>query len=222
MGSDCSAAALTLSSARSLCRGRVMKVKTIHRRQDTVRQDDEVGDLLARTALGDQEAFRCLYEVAGPRLYGQLLQLLRSHSVAEEVLHECFVNIWRKADTYNPSLSQPMTWMSSIARHKAVDFIRSTPDYKTNFELETYFTTDADQTPGPLDQLIASVESRTLRDCFKHLDINSRHSIAAAFYRGLTHEQISTELDKPLGTIKSWIRRGLEQLRLCIDAAQGE
>ena len=222
MGSDCSAAALTLSSKRLLCRGRLMKVKTITRRHDTVRQEQDLGDLLARTALGDQESFRCLYEIAGPRMYGQLLQLLRSHSIAEEILHESFVNIWRKADTYNPSQSQPMTWMSSIARHRALDFIRATPNYKTNFELDTHLTVEADQTPGPLDQLIAAVESRTLRDCFRHLDINSRHSIAAAFYRGLTHEQISTELDKPLGTIKSWIRRGMEQLRLCIDAAQRE
>lgn len=207
-----------------------MKVKLLSRRHDTGNhdtgnqntgnQDRELGDLLARTALGDQDAFRRLYDIAGPRLYGQLLQLLRSHSVAEEILHESFVKIWRKADTYIPTKSQPMTWMSSIVRHRALDYVRSKREFPSGLEPEKYNSELADQTPSTLDNLIAAVESRILRECFGNLDADSKQSISAAFFRGLTHEQISVELDKPLGTVKSWIRRGLVRLRHCIDAAQ--
>jgi RNA polymerase sigma-70 factor (ECF subfamily) len=199
-----------------------MKVKSISRKHDIDDQDRELGDLLARVALGDQGAFRRLYEIAGPRLYGQLLQLLRTHSAAEDILHESFVNIWRNAGTYKPSLSQPMTWMSSVARHRALDFIRSSSKMASGAESITHHTTVADLTPSVLDRLIAAVDSRVLRECFNNLETNSKHSIGAAFFRGLTHEQIAAELDKPLGTVKSWIRRGLERLRHCIDAAQSK
>jgi len=194
-----------------------MKVKKLIRAPDTEDLESEFGNLLARTALGDREAFRRLYELAGPRLYAQLLLLLRSRSAAEDVLQDSFINIWRNAGTYMPAKSQPMTWMSSIARHRALDLLRASSNTRDN-EPAKHYETIADQTATALDRLITAVESRVLRACLGQLDTNSKQSIAAAFYRGMTHEQIAAELDEPVGTVKSWIRRGLEKLRRCIDA----
>lgn len=217
---DCDDAAVSLSSIGLIGSGPTMKIKMLIRAPDAGDREQELGDLLAQTALGDRQAFRRLYELAGPRLYGQLLLLLRSRSAAEDVLQDSFINIWRNAGTYMPAKSQPMTWMSSIARHRALDLLRSSRNIHCDEKMARQYEAMADQTASALDRMIAAVDSRVVRNCLGLLNANSKQSITAAFYRGLTHEQIAAELDEPIGTVKSWIRRGLEKLRHCIDAAQ--
>jgi RNA polymerase sigma-70 factor, ECF subfamily len=178
----------------------------------------ELEHLLARTALRDKKAFARLYELTSPRLFGALLQLIRNRAVAEEILQECFIRIWQHAGTYMSLKSQPMTWMTSIVRNRALDYLRaqknanSVPD-----DAEERVLDIADETPGILAEMLAADEAQSLRDCMSALDANQRKSIAAAFYRGLTHDEVAAELGMALGTVKSWIRRGLERLKRCID-----
>ena len=184
---------------------------------------DELADLLARTALRDQRAFQRLYELTSPRLLGMLLRLVRSRAIAEEILQESFISIWQHAGSYMATRSQAMTWMTSIVRNRALDYLRSPRNNPTAHTNDNDVMDNiADEAPGALDHLLAAVESRALRDCFSALDPNQLRSITAAFYRGLTHEQVATEFGEPAGTVKSWIRRGLERLRRCIDAVNGE
>ena len=184
---------------------------------------DELADLLARTALRDQRAFQRLYEVASPRLFGMLLRLVRSRAIAEEILQESFISIWQHAGSYMATRSQAMTWMTSIVRNRALDYLRSPKHTNTaHSNNDDTLNNIADEAPAALDHLLAAVESRALRECFAALDPNQMRSITAAFYRGLTHEQVAAEIGAPAGTVKSWIRRGLERLRRCIDAVNGE
>jgi RNA polymerase sigma-70 factor, ECF subfamily len=193
------------------------------RLKNAVRPADEFADLLARTALRDQRAFQRLYQLTSPRLLGMLLRLVRSRAVAEEILQECFISIWQHAGSYMANRSQAMTWMTSIVRNRALDYLRS-PRHTSMAHASDDDAIDniVDEAPGALDHLLAAVESRALRDCFSTLEPNQIKSITAAFYHGLTHEQVAAEFGAPAGTVKSWIRRGLERLRRCIDAANGD
>jgi len=181
----------------------------------------ELEDLLARTALQDKKAFARLYELASPRLFGVLVRMIRRRAIAEEILQECFIRIWQHAGAYMSSKSQPMTWMTSIVRNRALDHLRSQRNSTASPEnAEERLLAIEDETPGVLAGMLASAEVATLSDCLGSLDANQQKSIAAAFYRGLTHDQVAAELGIALGTVKSWIRRGLERLRRCIDGQQ--
>lgn len=177
----------------------------------------ELEDLLARTGLRDRQAFERLYEIVSPRLFGVLIYLVRSHAIAEEILQECFVSIWQHAGSYMSSRSQPMTWMTSLARNRALDYLRSSHYKTTVHQDEEDWLEIPDETPGALDDLLAKSEVEALRDCLGGLDLRTQQCITAAFYRGLTHDQVAAERGEPLGTVKSWIRRGLERLRRCLD-----
>ncbi len=191
--------------------------------QNSVNPADTLAELLARTALRDQRAFQRLYELTSPRLLGMLLRLVRSRNVAEEILQESFISIWQHAGSYMATRSQAMTWITSIARHRALDYLRSPRNaLATPTNNDAVLHGIADETPSALEHLLAAVESRALRECFAALDQNQMRSIIAAFYCGLTHEQVAAEFGAPAGTVKSWIRRGLERLRRCIDTANGE
>jgi RNA polymerase sigma-70 factor (ECF subfamily) len=177
--------------------------------------------LLARVALGDQRAFEELYRQTGAHLYAVVLRIVRNRSVAEEVLQEAYVNVWHHAGTYDAARSQPVTWLTSIVRNRALDL-------KRRRELDTVALDSGDDDapsmelpadgPTPVELLLAAADARSIRDCVDTLDGGAKQAIALAFFHGLTHGELAAQLREPLGTVKSWIRRGLEKLRRCLDA----
>ena len=178
--------------------------------------------LLAKVALSDQRAFEALYRLTGAHLYGVVLRIVRDRSIAEEILQEAFVNVWHHAGSYDAARSQPFTWLTSIVRNRALDL-------KRRREIDTIaFDTGDEDTPGmeypsdgptPVEMLMSAAASRSVRDCVETLDGGSRQAIALAFFHGLSHGELAAHLREPLGTVKSWVRRGLEKLRRCLDAA---
>ena len=181
-----------------------------------------LADLLARTALADQAAFRELYRATSPQLYGIAMRIVREKGLAEEILQESFVAIWHHAKSYAPARSQPLTWMTAIVRHRCLDSLRRR-------ELETISITASDddhddldfagEARTPADLLIAGADALAVRQCVEMLEGGSRQAIALAFYQGYTHAELAAHLNQPLGTVKSWVRRGLERLRQCLDRA---
>jgi RNA polymerase sigma-70 factor (ECF subfamily) len=177
--------------------------------------------LLARVALGDQRAFEELYRQTGAHLYAVVLRIVRNRSVAEEVFQEAYVNVWHHAGTYDAARSQPVTWLTSIVRNRALDL-------KRRRELDTVALDSGDDDapsmelpadgPTPVELLLAAADARSIRDCVDTLDGGAKQAIALAFFHGLTHGELAAQLREPLGTVKSWIRRGLEKLRRCLDA----
>jgi RNA polymerase sigma-70 factor (ECF subfamily) len=170
--------------------------------------------------LRDQAAFARLYELTSAHLYACALRILQRPVWAEDVLQESFVNIWQRADTYSAEKSQPLTWLTSIVRNRALDWLRRPDPETVDIDDEEHPVTIADERPDPLAVLLAGADARQVRGCIDTLDAAQQQSIALAFYHGLTHSELALHLRQPLGTIKSWIRRGLERLQRCLEGRQ--
>lgn len=178
--------------------------------------------LLSRVALGDQPAFAQLYQQTSAHLYGVAVRILKDGPAAEEVLQEAFVNVWHHAASYQAAKSQPTTWLAAIVRNRCLDQLRRR-------ELDTVtMTTDDDDgkefdlpsgDPTPVEMLLAGAEAQSVRDCVDALEAGQKQAIALAFYQGLSHAELADHMRQPLGTVKSWVRRGLERLRTCLDRA---
>jgi RNA polymerase sigma-70 factor, ECF subfamily len=176
-------------------------------------------ELLARTALKDQQAFAELYRMTSPHLYAVALRIFREAAAAEEVLQESFVNIWHHAGSYVAAKSQPLTWLTSIVRNRCLDQLRRREVETVTMDDEEEGVTIAAEDPTPLELLLAGADAHAVRDCVEALEPGQKQAIALAFFQGLSHSELAGHLRQPLGTVKSWVRRGLERLRDCLDRA---
>ena len=179
----------------------------------------QLAELLARIALRDQAAFARLYDLTSAHLYAAALRILQRPAWAEEVLQESFVNVWQRADTYAAAKSQPLTWLTSIVRNRALDWLRRPDPDTVDINDEEHPVVIADERPDPLEALLAGADARNVRGCLDTLEAQQQQSIALAFYHGLTHSELARHLRQPLGTVKAWVRRGLEKLQRCLEAA---
>jgi RNA polymerase sigma-70 factor (ECF subfamily) len=179
---------------------------------------EQLSDLLARCALRDQRAFAALYQFSSAKLFAVAVRITRRRDWAEEVLQEAFVNIWNHAGGYNPAKSAPMTWMTAIVRNRALDWLRRPREVQIDEEHEQLMASIPDESPGPEELLRMSVEAGALAECMKALTEEQQRSITLAFFYGLSHGELAARMRKPLGTVKTWIRRGLDRLKSCLDA----
>lgn len=189
----------------------------------------ELSGLLARTGLGDRAAFATLYERTSAHLLGVVMRIQRDRALAEDILQEVYVNVWRAAQSFDAAQSQPLTWLTSVARNRAIDSLRraqAQPQLKTNItatsiddEETDVYDTVADDAPGPLDLLSRASDARALSACMQGLSAQQRQSVALAFFDGLSHAEVAEAMRQPLGTVKSWVRRALMSLKSCLDSA---
>ncbi|MFJ2538325.1 sigma-70 family RNA polymerase sigma factor [Pseudomonas sp. NPDC087614] len=176
---------------------------------------DQLRQLLAQCSLGDRRAFETLYRSVGPRLHGVALRFMGRSDLAEEVLQESFVRIWNNASRYEAHLSAPMTWMINITRNQAIDQLRKHRDRPlSDVEQDAL----ADESPSAHEQLSSAREAHALNRCLDSLDGMQRQSISVAYFQGLSCTELAEHLATPLGTVKSWIRRGMERLRRCLES----
>ena len=179
---------------------------------------------LAAVANKDAQAFRSLYDTTSPKLFGFALRILIKRELAEEVLQESFVSVWNNAGTYQASLAAPMTWMTTIVRNKAFDLLRRV-DQAVEIDADTFDKDVMDALesadPTPIESLQLSADSKALARCLTRLEALHRQAIALAFYHDLSHSEVAEQLSLPIGTVKTWIRRGLERLRLCLQKMEG-
>ena len=177
---------------------------------------DPIHELLAGCARRDRAAFRGLYDASSAKLYGVALRILRREDWAEEVLQECYVSIWTHAPEYRPALAAPMTWMTSIVRNRCLDWLRRPRLEVADEEGAIVESTEADG-PGPLAELERAKDAQAVGRCLKELEAKQRQAIALAFYDGLSHAELAGHLRQPLGTVKTWVRRGLLKLKSCLE-----
>jgi RNA polymerase sigma-70 factor, ECF subfamily len=175
---------------------------------------DDLASLLAAAGRRDEKAFARLYDLTSSRMFGVALRLLRRRDWAEDVLQECYVNIWHHAAQY--SMAQPLTWMTAIVRNRCLDWLRR-PQTEQPVEDESMLEAIPDDAIGPLEQLVQSAAVKSIFRCMKGLAAKERQTIALAFFHGLTHSELAQHLREPLGTVKTYVRRGLQQLKECLD-----
>ena len=196
-------------------------------------RSQELSQLLARTGLGDRRAFAELYDKTSGYLFGVVLRIQRDREVAEELLQEIYVTLWKSASGFDAARSQPLTWLTHIARNRAIDSLRRAEAQPQVVALhggssggDEGDADDAhrralealpDEAAGPLELLRQASEARQLGRCMEHLSATQRQSVALAFYEGLSHAEVAQRLRQPLGTVKSWVRRALQALKSCLD-----
>ena len=182
--------------------------------------DAELRALIERIAERDEEALRTLYERTSPRLFGLAMRVLRQRDTAEDVLQESFLTVWRVAVDYRASLSPPLAWLGLIVRSRALDALRKRASARTGVTQEyddalEQGTEDANAA-SPMDAADASQQAQALHQCLSRLEQRQREVVSLAYLRDLSHSELAQQLAIPLGTVKTWIRRGLEQLRGCM------
>lgn len=172
--------------------------------------------LLNRCACGDQKAFIQLYRLSAPKLYSLALSILRREDWAEDILQEGFFSIWIHAGEYRPEKGAALSWMARIVRNLALDSLRRSKR-ETPLDTEGVQGLWSDTGLNLRQSLMRSVEAQTLRHCLEQLQTQQRQIITLAYFHGLTHKELAQQMSIPLGTIKTWIRRGLDQIRKCLD-----
>jgi RNA polymerase sigma factor (sigma-70 family) len=180
-----------------------------------IQDESHLSQLLARTAQRDQRSFGELYELTSGRLFAVCLRLTTRRDWAEEILQEAFVKIWHRADTYHAGRGTVFTWMTSIVRYTGIDMLRSRRHERNHLGDDALLDMPA---PKGADPQFAVLDGPNLDHCLGQLAVDQRESLMLAFYLGLTHEEVGRRLQRPLGTVKSWIRRGLESLKRCLQA----
>jgi RNA polymerase sigma-70 factor (ECF subfamily) len=171
---------------------------------------------LARVAAGDRAALRVVYQDTSAKLFGVCLRILKDRSEAEDVLQDVYVTVWRKAASFDPSRASPITWLVAIARNRAIDRLRSGAASRRTEPIEEAYEV-RDSAPTASDLLETTQQRARLAGCLGELEPKHADAIRSAFLDGTTYEQLAERMGVPLGTMKSWIRRGLLKLRACLE-----
>jgi RNA polymerase sigma-70 factor (ECF subfamily) len=178
--------------------------------------------LLQASASGDQRAFQQLYQSSSSHLFALLVRMLKRRDWAEEALQDCYLKIWQKSESYEPQKGAPMTWLMTIARYRALDLLRMKRPEVLEADGDEHSPDHLGQAPDPgQDPHARAVESEglgMLERCMQGLQEEQRASVLLAYYEGYTHLELAKRLKAPLGTVKSWVRRGLQHLRECLEA----
>ena len=173
----------------------------------------DLNSLITRVAGGDQLALASLYQNSSRVVYGLLLRILNEHGLAEEVLLDVYMQVWRQADSYDEGRGSPMAWMLTIARSRAIDRLRSGRQellLRESFEaIEENVSSDIDVEENAA---IAEVQGK-VREALETLPAEQREVIEMAYYGGLSHSEIALQLEQPLGTVKTRVRLGMMKLR---------
>ena len=199
--------------------------------EDWTQRSRDLADALSRSALGDRVAFKRLYSLTSGHLFAVVLRIQRDRNLAEDLLQDVFVSAWKAAGSFDAQRAQPLTWLTHIARNKAIDSLRRA---QTQPRMESLHPADdddrpdasqrlVDDAPGPAALLERASDARQLGHCMEGLSAQQRQSVALAFFDGLSHAEVAAQLRQPLGTVKSWVRRALMTLKSCLErAARGD
>lgn len=174
---------------------------------------------MAGVARQDRIAMRDLYQATSGKLYAVCLRVLRDEGEAEEVLQEVYLTVWNKAGAYDPGKASPIAWLSAIARNRAIDRLRSSGSkiVRSSAPIDAVMDTP-DPSPDAEAQLGQTEDSRRLNACLQGLNPDHADLIRRAFFGGLSYSDLAEAASKPLGTVKTWIRKGLMNLKVCLES----
>ena len=171
--------------------------------------------LVGAVAKGDTAAFERLYGATRAKLYGVLLRILGKPELAEEVMQETYLKVWKMADRFDPTVASPITWMVAMARNRAIDIVRKKGEVSIEEEPEALGV--AAESPAPLARREMTEELKRLLSCLGKLDAEKQRIVLLAYYSGWSRDQLAKKLDIPVNTIKTWLRRSLVEIRECME-----
>lgn len=174
----------------------------------------DLADLLARVARQDPPAFARLYNMTSAKLYGIVLRICRRPDVAQELLQEVYIRIWQRAADFDPARASPITWMATIARNRALDEVRVKRPASVEDEPSALEVADPGRLPSEWAEL--ADDARRLEDCLGGLEADRSDMIRLAYVAGLSREELAQRYARPVATIKTWLHRGLKQLKDCL------
>jgi RNA polymerase sigma-70 factor (ECF subfamily) len=183
-------------------------------RIDSLPPEIELAQLLQRCAAQDTAAFRTLYDKTSPILFARLLRMLRRRPVAEEVLQDVYVRIWQRAAQFEMNRGKALAWMVTIARYCAIDLMRRERLSLVSDDALDQVADESGSEPGAFDK------PNNFDFCIGQLNENTRQCLTLAFVEGRSHDEIARITTNPLGSVKSWIRRGLLALKQCLGAEE--
>lgn len=169
---------------------------------------------LVATGRADRGAFATVYRLTSAKLFGICLRICGNRQAAEDALSEVYMTVWRRAGAFDPGRASPITWLATLARNRAIDWVRANGrQFDSDERLAEMPSGDV-----PADeQVIADQADRRLHLCLDRLEERQRVAIRTAFFDGLTYAQLAERQSVPVGTMKSWVRRGLMKLKDCLD-----
>lgn len=173
----------------------------------------DIEDMIARVAIGDRKAFEALYDATRLKLFGVCLRVLKNRAEAEDALQDAYIKIWRNADRYSANGFSPMTWLITVTRNLCIDRIRARIYLNGDMDEVAQFADDA---PGPEAQAVAGSERARIVACMDELEPEKATAVRRAYLEGATYQELSIDLDVPLNTIRTWLRRSLAKLRACL------
>lgn len=173
----------------------------------------DIEDMMARIKLRDKNALALLYDATNSKLFGVCLRVLQNRSEAEDVLHDVYIRVWQKADTYAVTGHSPMTWLITVTRNMSIDRLRKR---RPETGSEGAMMLIADAGPGPEEAAIASSEQSRIEACMAELEIDRATAVRAAYLDGETYKDLAKRFDVPLNTMRTWLRRSLLRLRDCL------
>ncbi len=182
--------------------------------------DSSLDQLLERFSRGEAAAFEPLYEATAPRLLGVAYRMLRNRASAEEVVQELYLKLWKHPERFDSLRGRAWSWLIVITRRQCLDLLRRTrPEtpYESEEGLEELLgPEDRVRENSLLDRVTAAEDARHLKQCLDGLSADHREAILLSYWNGWTVDETARHLGRPLGTVKSWIRRGLQNLKQCL------
>ncbi|HJU07682.1 MAG TPA: sigma-70 family RNA polymerase sigma factor [Rhodanobacteraceae bacterium] len=176
---------------------------------------EELSDLLRAIASGERDAFARLYRRTSAKLFGICLTMLRDRGEAEDVLQDIYTSVWRRARDYDATRASAMTWLITLARNRAIDRLRRHREAPLDDDVARGLIDE--QQPSPVANAESSEQRRRLEHCLDELEPKQKSAVRAAFFTGVTYNELAERSGIPLATMKSWIRRSLIRLRSCLE-----
>ena len=176
----------------------------------------ELEPLLAQIANQHEPSLKRLYQLTNANLFALALRILQQRDLAEDCLQLAFVKVWHNSQQFNATKAKPITWLNAIVRNQALDLLRKNKHQKMHDTSDETLAQLADQSPSQEKQVSLAQEQRAIHTCLAQLKENQRQCLQLAYFDGLAHPQVAAQLNLPLGSVKTWIRRGLLGLRECL------
>ena len=174
---------------------------------------------MVRLGQGDSAALEEIYQATRVKLFGICFRILQDRKEAEDALQDVYVNLWQRADRYDPEKASPISWLATFARNRAIDRLRTGKVRSGAVPVEEAAPLP-DESPLADALLVDAERSAQIHTCLAGLDEKTQSHIRSAFFEGRTYAQLAEAAEVPLGTMKSWIRRGLMKLRACLEASE--